>query len=321
MSVALHALTKFYGTTKAVDSLSFRVDTGQIVGLLGPNGAGKTTVVRMMTGYLTPSSGTVEIGGKEVREHLFEVRRMIGYLPEDNPLYPDMDVVEHLQFMADLQDVPRKVAPRRIKSLVETFNLQSVKHMEIGKLSKGYRQRVGLAQAMLHLPQLLILDEPTNGLDPNQILEFRQYIRQIGREKTVILSTHTLSEVQAVCDRVIILDHGRKVADAPINDLAVQFEGTQRFFVGLDLPPGYDAERAEHLLKGLAAVIAVSRLSPEADDADTQGFFLEARREGNLRRDLFQLCVQQGWTLVHLHRGRVQIEDIFHRITTGQVNP
>jgi|WetSurMetagenome_2_1015567.scaffolds.fasta_scaffold71715_2 ABC-2 type transport system ATP-binding protein len=320
MSVVVQALTKFYGNTRAVDDLSFTVATGQIVGLLGRNGAGKTTIVRMITGFLTPSSGTVEIHGKNVRDNLFEVRRMIGYLPEDNPLYHDMDVIEHLQFMAELHEVPRKVIPRRIKSLVETFSLQEVKSMEIGRLSKGYRQRVGLAQAMLHLPQLLILDEPTNGLDPNQILEFRQYIRQIGREKTVILSTHTLSEVQAVCDRVIIMDHGKKVADAPINDLAVQYEGTQRFFVGLDLPVGYDAERAEHLLRSLDAVQAVSRLSPDADSEGTQGFFLEAGREGNVRKQLFQLCVQQGWVLAHLHRGRVQIEDVFHRITTGQAH-
>lgn len=320
MSVAVNALTKYYGPKKAVDSLSFTVETGQIVGLLGPNGAGKTTVVRMLTGYLTPSSGTITIGGKSVRDNLFDVRRMIGYLPEDNPLYHDMDVVEHLQFMADLQEVPRKIVPRRIKSLVETFNLQDVKNVEVGRLSKGFRQRVGLAQAMLHLPQLLILDEPTNGLDPNQILEFRQYIRHIGREKTVILSTHTLSEVQAVCDRVIIMDHGKKLADSPINDLAVQFEGTQRFFVGLDLPDGYDPERVEHLLKGLEGVLAVSLLSEQDDGERTRGFFLEARREGGLRKQLFQLCVQQGWVLAHLHRGRVQIEDVFHRITTGQAH-
>lgn len=321
MSVAVNALTKHYGSKKAVDALSFTVETGQIVGLLGPNGAGKTTVVRMLTGYLTPSSGTITIDGKNVRDNLFEVRRMIGYLPEDNPLYHDMDVVEHLQFMAELQGVPWKIVPRRIKSLVETFSLQDVKNVEVGRLSKGYRQRVGLAQAMLHLPQLLILDEPTNGLDPNQILEFRQYIRHIGREKTVILSTHTLSEVQAVCDRVIIMDHGKKLADSPINDLAVQFEGTQRLFVGLDLPDGYDAERAEHLLKSLDGVLAVSRLSQQDDGDRTKGFFLEAHREGNLRKQLFQLCVQQGWVLAHLHRGRVQIEDVFHRITTRQVHP
>ncbi len=320
MAVVISSLTKFYGTTKAVDDLSFKVETGEIVGLLGPNGAGKTTVARIMTGYLSPSSGTVEINGKDVRKELFEARAMIGYLPEDNPLYPDMDVVEHMSFIAELHDVPRKIIPRRIKSLIETFNLQEVKHIEVARLSKGFRQRVGLAQAMLHLPQLLILDEPTNGLDPNQILEFRQYIRHIGREKTVILSTHTLSEVQAVCDRVIILDKGKKVADSPINDLAVQYEGTQKFFVGIDLPEGYDVERAEHLLKGLEGVLSVSPLSPQDEGEKTRGFFIESRRDGNLRKLLFQLCVQQGWILVHLHRGRVQIEDIFHRITTGQTS-
>lgn len=317
MSVVVTSLSKFYGNVKALDDLSFTAETGEIVGLLGPNGAGKTTVARLITGYLTPSGGTVEVNGKDVRKEPYEVRRMIGYLPEDNPLYPDMDVVEYLSFIAELQGVPGKMIPRRIKAVVETFDLQQVKHVEIATLSKGYRQRVGLAQAMLHLPQLLILDEPTNGLDPNQILEFRQYIRQIGREKTVILSTHTLSEVQAVCDRVVILDHGKKLADARLNELAVQFEGTQRFFLGLDMPDNYDMELAEHYLKSIEGVVLVSPLSQQEENDKTRGFYMETRRDANIRKALFQLCVQNGWLIAHLHRGRIQIEDIFHRITTG----
>lgn len=317
MSVVVTALSKYYGNVKALDDLSFTAETGEIVGLLGPNGAGKTTVARLITGYLTPSGGTVEVNGKDVRKEPYEVRRMIGYLPEDNPLYPDMDVVEYLAFIAELQGVPGKMIPRRIKAVVETFDLQHVKHVEIATLSKGYRQRVGLAQAMLHLPQLLILDEPTNGLDPNQILEFRQYIRQIGREKTVILSTHTLSEVQAVCDRVVILDHGKKLADARLNELAVQFEGTQRFFLGLDMPENYDMELAEHYLKSIEGVVLVSPLSQQEENDKTRGYYVETRRDANIRKALFQLCVQNGWLIAHLHRGRIQIEDIFHRITTG----
>jgi ABC-2 type transport system ATP-binding protein len=316
MSIVVSGLTKYYGATRAVDNLSFSVRTGEIVGLLGPNGAGKTTVVRMLTGYLTPSSGTIEVHGKNVARDLFDVRRMIGYLPEDNPLYTDLDVVDHLRYVAELQGVPRKMIPRRIKSLVEAFALQSVTHVEVGELSKGYRQRVGLAAAMLHLPQVLLLDEPTNSLDPNQILEFRQALRQLGREKTIILSTHTLSEVQAVCDRVIILDKGHKLADSPINDLIVRFEGMQRFFVGVDLPPGVEAERAEQLLRALPGVQLVSTLNREEEQ--THAFYLEAQPDGNVRKEIFALCVRQGWTLVHLHRGRVQIDDIFHRITTGQ---
>lgn len=317
MSVVVTSLSKYYGNVKALDDLSFKAETGEIVGLLGPNGAGKTTVARLITGYLSPSGGTVEVNGKDVRKEPYEVRRMIGYLPEDNPLYPDMDVVEYLEFIAQLQGVPGKMIARRIKAVVETFDLQQVKHVEIATLSKGYRQRVGLAQAMLHLPQLLILDEPTNGLDPNQILEFRQYIRQIGREKTVILSTHTLSEVQAVCDRVVILDHGKKLADARLNELAVQFEGTQRFFLGLDMPENYDMELAEHYLKSIDGVVLVSPLSQQDENDKTRGFYIETRRDANIRKPLFQLCVQNGWLIAHLHRGRIQIEDIFHRITTG----
>jgi ABC-2 type transport system ATP-binding protein len=317
MSIVVSGLTKYYGGSRAVDNLSFSVRTGEIVGLLGPNGAGKTTVVRMITGYLTPSSGTIEVHGKDVSRDLFEVRRMIGYLPEDNPLYTDLDVMDHLRYVAELQGVPRKMIPRRIRSLVEAFTLQSVTHMEVGRLSKGFRQRVGLAAAMLHLPQVLLLDEPTNSLDPNQILEFRQAIRQLGREKTIILSTHTLSEVQAVCDRVIILDKGHKLADSPINDLAVRFEGMQRFFLGVDLPPGGDPDRAAQFLRALPGVQLVSPLTQQ-DEEQTTGFYLEATPEGNVRKEIFGLCVRQGWTLVHLHRGRVQIDDIFHRITTGQ---
>ncbi|MFN0158976.1 MAG: ATP-binding cassette domain-containing protein [Bacteroidota bacterium] len=317
MSVVVTSLTKYYGTTKAVDNLSFTVQPGQIVGLLGPNGAGKTTVARMITGFLTPSGGSVEVYGKNIQEDPDEVRKLIGYLPEDNPLYPDMDVIEYLEFIARLQNVPGKMIPRRIKAVVETFDLQGVKHFEIGRLSKGYRQRVGLAQAMLHLPQVLILDEPTNGLDPNQILEFRQHIRQVGKEKAVILSTHTLSEVQAVCDRVIIIDHGKKLADSSISDLTLQFEGMQKFFIGIDLPDPYDPERTERMLRTLEGVVLVSPLSQQEDGERTKGFYIEARREGNLRRQLFHLCVNEGWVLVHVHRGRVQIEDIFHRITTG----
>lgn len=319
MSVVVSALTKYYGTTKAVDNISFTVNMGEVVGLLGPNGAGKTTIARMITGYLTASSGSIDINGKNVGADTFEARKLVGYLPEDNPLYPDMDVVEYLEYIANLQGVPRKIAPRRIKSVIETFDLQDMKHIEIGHLSKGYRQRVGIAQAMIHLPQVVILDEPTNGLDPNQILEFRQYVRQIGKEKAVILSTHTLSEVQAVCDRVIIMDKGRKLADAALADLALQYEGAQKFFVGLDIPEGYDLTKAEQHLKKLDGVVLVSPLAQLEPNEKSRGFYIESRKDGNMRRQLFQLCVQQGWTLVHLHRGRVQIEDIFHRITTGQV--
>lgn len=318
MSVVVSSLTKYYGSTRAVENLSFRVETGEIVGLLGPNGAGKTTIARILTGFLTPSSGTVEVHGQDIRRDPFEVRRMIGYLPEDNPLYPDMDVIDYLEFIAELQEVPRKVIPRRVKSVIETFSLQGVKHMEIGRLSKGFKQRVGIAQAMIHLPQLIILDEPTNGLDPNQILEFRQYIRQMGKEKTIILSTHTLSEVQAVCDRVIIVDKGKKLVDSPLHDLSRQYEGMQRFFVGIDLPDGVLPEQAEGMLKKLDDVALVSPLAHHEGGEHTKGFYIECRRDGNIRNQIFSLCVDQGWVLVHLHRGRLQIEDIFHRITTGQ---
>ncbi|MGA9115398.1 MAG: ATP-binding cassette domain-containing protein [Bacteroidota bacterium] len=317
MAITVKSVSKYYGPVRAVDNLSFRVQPGEVVGLLGPNGAGKTTVVRMITGFLSPSGGTVEVNGKDVRENPLEVRRLIGYLPEDNPLYPDMDVIEYLEYVARLHEVPRSMIARRVKGVLETFDLQEVRDREIRQLSKGYRQRVGIAQAMVHHPPILLLDEPTNALDPNQILEFRHYIRQLGKEKTIIISTHTLSEVQAVCDKVIIIDRGKKLADATIPELAMQFEGTFRYFFGVELPPGYEVARAEQYLREVEGVVLVTPLSHGDEGANTTGFYLETKRDASVRGRLFALCVQQGWPLIHLHRNRVQIDDIFHRITTG----
>jgi ABC-2 type transport system ATP-binding protein len=318
MSVVVRNLSKHFGRIKAVDDISFEVQPGEIIGLLGPNGAGKTTTVRIITGFLSATAGTVEVGGIDVAERPFEVRRMIGYLPEDNPLYADMDVVDYLGFIARLLDVPRSEISERVKSMVQAFALNDVKHLDIGQLSKGYRQRVGLAQAMIHDPRILILDEPTNGLDPNQILAFRDYLRQIASEKAIMLSTHTLPEVQALCNRVIIIDKGSILADAAISELQKKFQGGHKFFVGLDLPDGFTVEMVQRHLECLESVQVVLPLTQDEGSDTTKGFYIEASRDANLRKQIFQLCFEHGWTLVHLHRGRVQIEDIFHQLTTGQ---
>ena len=262
MSIVVKHLTKFYGDTKAVDNLSFEIRKGDIVGFLGPNGAGKTTTVRMITGYIAPSSGTVEVNDKDVRNDPFEVRKMIGYLPEQNPLYSDMDVIDYLEFISRLQDVPRADIPHRIKQLLNMFNLQSVKHKDVSELSKGFRQRLGLAQAMVNDPPVLVLDEPTTGLDPNQILEFRNFISQLGKEKMVILSTHALSEVQVLCNRVIIIGKGRMLADTPMSMIENKFRGREGFLVELERPDGMSGEAVQGVFENLAEVEAVAPLHP-----------------------------------------------------------
>jgi ABC-2 type transport system ATP-binding protein len=318
MSVVVRNLSKYFGPIKAVDGISFEVQPGEIIGLLGPNGAGKTTTVRIITGFLSPSDGVVEVNRLNVADHPFEVRRMIGYLPEDNPLYSDMDVIDYLEFIARLLDVPGNEVPGRVRAVVSAFALDDVKHLDIGQLSKGYRQRVGLAQAMIHDPQILVLDEPTNGLDPNQILAFRNYLRQVARDKVVILSTHTLPEVQALCNRVIIIDKGKILADSLISELQKKFQGGHKFFVGLDLPDGFTVDMVQRHLECLESVQVVLPLTQDEGGDKTKGFYIEAGRDINLRKQIFQLCFEHGWTLVHLHRGRVQIEDIFHQLTEGQ---
>lgn len=193
MSILVSNLTKFYGDAKAVDDISFEVHSGEILGFLGPNGAGKTTTMRMITCYLAPNAGSIQVEGKDIRTESVEVRRCVGYLPEQNPLYLDMNVLEYLEYTAQLQGVPRQAVPRRVREMVDTCALGEMKHKDLGQLSKGFRQRVGLAAAMIHDPKVLILDEPTSGLDPNQIVEIRSLIRDIGKQKTVVLSTHILS--------------------------------------------------------------------------------------------------------------------------------
>ncbi|MFN0206179.1 MAG: ATP-binding cassette domain-containing protein [Planctomycetota bacterium] len=219
MMIRVERLTRSYGSTVAVDGLTFSVDRGEIVGFLGPNGAGKSTTMRILTGYLAPDSGVAEVVGLDIRKHPVEVRRRVGYLPESNPLYLDMSVHSFLDFTGRVRGLDRNKRKSSVDRSVQSCGLRSVLGKSIGELSKGFRQRVGLAQALLHDPDLLILDEPTAGLDPNQVLEIRDLLVKLGKEKTVILSTHILQEVPAVCSRVIIIAKGQKVADAPIGEL------------------------------------------------------------------------------------------------------
>jgi len=259
--ITITNLTKNYGSLIAVDDITFDVKTGEILGFLGPNAAGKTTTMKIITCYMPPTSGTVEVGDLNVFDHSIEIRRMIGYMPEDNPLYPDMNVVDYLVFVSELRGIPPSDRTRRLKHIIDLCGVGDVLHQDIGELSKGFRQRVGLARAMVHDPDILVLDEPTVGLDPNQIAEIRNLIRELGKEKTVILSTHILPEVQATCDRVVIIHQGRLVADGTPAELQSSFQGQE--LVHLVLKAAEDDIGKRRKLK--QAACAVLRWNPRGE--------------------------------------------------------
>ncbi|HRG69017.1 MAG TPA: ATP-binding cassette domain-containing protein, partial [Saprospiraceae bacterium] len=255
MDVRIDNLTKSYGNQKAVDSISFDIKSGEIVGFLGPNGAGKTTTMKMLTQYMQPDSGTIWYDNSSSYD--VDIRREIGYLPEHNPLYEDMPVMDYLAFAAALQSVPQSEVPSRVIEMVRICGLDVEKHKKIGELSKGYRQRVGLAQAIIHNPKVLILDEPTTGLDPNQIVEIRELIRKLGREKTVILSTHILPEVEATCDRILIINKGKIAADGTVQQLRKQSEGKSLLQVRIEGAPVEHIAEGLRLIEGLQKVLLV----------------------------------------------------------------
>ncbi|ARA93229.1 ABC transporter [Rhodothermaceae bacterium RA] len=309
--IEVRDLTKTYGSERAVDDISFVVQPGEVLGFLGPNGAGKSTTMKIITCYLPPTAGTVLVDGLDVRRDTLAIRQRLGYLPEHTPLYLDMVVYDYLAFMAAMRGIPASEHRRRIGEMAELCGLQGVLGKRIDTLSKGYRQRVGLAQAMIHNPPILILDEPTTGLDPNQIVEIRELIKAIGREKTVILSTHILPEVQASCDRVLIINKGKLVADGTPDDLQASFSGGQRIRLGVQ--NGHAASVAE-VLENWGPVQIVE--SQQDGDSGTL-FTLRADTKDDLRPHLFRLAVEQGWTLTELHRDQANLEDVFRQLTAG----
>jgi ABC-2 type transport system ATP-binding protein len=305
-------LTKSYGPVQALHDVSFHVDAGEIIGLLGPNGAGKTTIMKILTGYLQPTNGTAEIDGLDVLTQALEVQQRIGYLPENAPLYPELSVQAHLKMIADLRLIPEAEQPVRLTEAIRATGLEGYLTRPIGQLSKGYRQRVGLAQAIVHKPKLLILDEPTIGLDPTQIVEVRHLIRRLAERSTILLSTHILSEVEAVCDRVIILMNGEIKADAHLSEL----EASTDVILILD----QDVPNAGAALKALDGVRAVERISTE----DGSGYRLQAidstgRQPLDLRPAVYNLAREQGWSLKELRRDVRTLEAVFNElaITAG----
>ena len=307
MDIVVENLTKIYGTQRAVDNISFRVNTGEVLGFLGPNGAGKTTTMKAITTYLVPNQGDVKVGKFSIHEQPEEIKKRIGYLPESNPLYHDMPVIDYLKFVGELQGISSAKIKEKIREMVVVCGLEGEKHKKIGELSKGYRQRVGLAQALIHDPEVLILDEPTSGLDPNQIVEIRELIKKIGRQKTVILSSHILAEVEATCDRIMIINKGKIVADGTPEDLRKQAQGKEILKVTIEdgqLDDIYDK------LRKLPSVEMVDILVKNKNV-----FEVQSKRNESSRRSIFKLCVQQNWILTELTSTETKLEDIFRELT------
>ncbi len=301
MSISVQHVFKLYGEQKALDDVSFDVSAGQVVGFLGPNGAGKSTMMKIITSFIPQSSGSVTVCGYDVNEASIDVRRVVGYLPEHNPLYHEMYVREYLEFIAGLHRISGNRS-RRIDEMIEMTGLGAEQHKKIGALSKGYRQRVGLAQALIHDPKVLVLDEPTTGLDPNQLVEIRALIRSIGKEKTVLLSTHIMQEVEALCNRVIIINKGKIVAN---DDTAVLQQNTGSSGTVI---AEFDKEVAKHQLLKIAGVNDVQLVSGNT-------WTLTGKPGIDIRPEVFKFAVEQGLTVLSLNKSANTLENIFQQLT------
>ncbi|QMU29004.1 gliding motility-associated ABC transporter ATP-binding subunit GldA [Adhaeribacter radiodurans] len=302
MSVEVKNLTKLFGAQRAVDNISFRVNPGQVLGFLGPNGAGKSTTMKIATGYLPPSAGTITINGYDVQETPLEVRRHVGYLPEHNPLYLDMYVSEYLVFIGQLYGLKGNELNKRVQQMIALCGLMAERHKKIGSLSKGYRQRVGLAQALLHDPQVLILDEPTTGLDPNQITEIRTLIKQVGQEKTVLFSTHIMQEVSAICDRVVIINKGKIVADSDVSSLTKI--NREEVITVVD----FESPIEVSLLHQIPGIL-------EVEQAANYTYRLKAKKNIDIRSAVFALAAEHKWSLIGLRQEEQSLEKIFQSLT------
>nr|WP_321450240.1 gliding motility-associated ABC transporter ATP-binding subunit GldA [uncultured Carboxylicivirga sp.] len=301
MSIVVKNIEKNFGQQKALNQVSFDIKSGEIVGFLGPNGAGKSTMMKIITGLLNQSEGNVEVCGLSNQEINKDYRRKIGYLPEHNPLYLDMYVKEYLQMVAGIYKLPK--SKERVLEMIELTGLQQEHHKVIGSLSKGYRQRVGLAQALIHNPDVLILDEPTTGLDPNQILEIRNLITNIGKEKTVMLSTHIMQEVEAICERVIILNNGKIVADSPASQLD-NLKGESEIFIRVE----FDKEVDSVLLRNIEGVHSIEQCAPLT-------FQIKSSTKTDIRPAIFNFAVQNNLIILEMSREEMGLEDLFHQLT------
>lgn len=304
--IEVENVSKLFGNFRAVDGISFSIQTGEIVGLLGPNGAGKTTTMRMISGFLEPDSGTVKIDGLDVLKNPVETKRKIGYMPESAPMYSDMIVADYLKYIAEIEN---QNPAEKCRELAEVCGLKEVMHKNIGELSRGNRQRVGLAHALMGNPEILILDEPTSGLDPNQVLEVRSLIKQIGKTHTVIISTHILSEVEMLCGRVIIISGGKKVADSPTEELREHFGNSSEVQICVS---GASAEDAEKIFRGINGV---SKVHSTLNDGKIE-FRISAEKNIEVRPELAKACVQNGLELFEMQQKKNSLEDVFRSLTS-----
>ncbi|MFI5144817.1 MAG: ATP-binding cassette domain-containing protein [Ignavibacteria bacterium] len=310
MSIKVTNLTKYYGETLAVDDISFEVSKGEILGFLGPNGAGKSTTMKIITTYLPPTTGSITVDDLDVEEKSLDVRKKIGYLPEQNPLYMDMIVTDYLDYVAALDGVPHDKVKSRRDEMINVCGLEEMKDRVIGELSKGYKQRVGLAQAMINNPEVLILDEPTSGLDPNQIIEIRNLIKKLGKQKTVILSTHILSEVQATCNRVIIINRGKLVADGSPEELAQRSKGQS--IVTLEVKNDIDKNSLTAAIKSCKGVIKVEFIK---ETEESFMFQIYGDKGADLRGAISTKVLEQKATLLSMQAKQTSLEDIFRDLT------
>ncbi|MFW5805401.1 MAG: gliding motility-associated ABC transporter ATP-binding subunit GldA [Bacteroidales bacterium] len=300
MSIEVQNITKLYGKQKALDQVSFTVKTGQIVGFIGPNGAGKTTAIRIITGSIPPTSGTVQVENLDVSEHALQVKKLIGYLPEDNPLYDDLYIREYLNYVAGIYKIKNKKS--RVDEVIKLTGLTKEIKKQIGALSKGYRQRVGLAQAIIHDPEVLILDEPTSGLDPNQIVEIRNLISRLGKKKTVILTTHIMQEVEAICDRVIIINNGKIVADDKASELSLSDKDIFTVIVE------FDKKVNASDLKSIEDVIKTVKI-------EGNKYLVESKSGSDIRPKLFQYAVKNNMTVLSMNLKAKSLQQVFQELT------
>lgn len=301
MSILIKNVTKKYGEQKALDDVSIEVNKGEVVALLGPNGAGKSTMMKIITCYLPPNEGEVKVFGHDVLSESLKVRRVVGYLPENNPLYPDMYVREYLEFVAGIHKLGNR-SKQRVKEMIEQTGLELEHHKKIGALSKGYRQRVGIAQALIHDPEVLILDEPTSGLDPNQLAEIRNLVREVGKQKTVLLSTHIMQEVEAVCDRVVIINRGKIVADAPTRELQLLNLTNRIIKAEFNQPVNFEQ------IKEIKGVVEVQK-----ENETTVRIFVNS--DEDLRARVFKLAVEKNWILLSMGYEDQTVEQVFRKLT------
>jgi ABC-2 type transport system ATP-binding protein len=316
-------LSKNFGSFRAVDKINFEVNRGEVVGFLGPNGAGKSTTMRILTCFIAPTSGTARINGHDVFDHPLAVRESLGYLPQRAPLYLEMSVYEYLKFAADLRNLDEGTFKKRAKAVVEVAGLAQVLGKEIRQLSHGYRQRVGLAQALIHDPPILILDEPTSDLDPNEKAEFLDYLKQIGKDRTVLLSTHNLKEVETACARAIIVSRGRVVADGSLDEIRGK-SGRVRYVVEVQESGGNQPyrgtgafPRANEVTALLSSIKGAARVNELPTDERAHAFELTSERDTDLRAEIFRAIADKGWVLLELHRDTQTLEDVFRHLTIG----